>query len=221
MFYHSLLDRELSSRYIADILRELEAIFNYAEVKPPAFPNFTVEPVREIQRLGLERELQIIPHVSEKYRLCCLILIRTGMRVNEVIAFKVADLEDGTIYINKRLSEGRLKYARKPGRNNVAKEVPYPLTIELWNQLVEYCRPLRADDIVFPFRVRHLSRIWEQACITARVKYIPLSQAARHSTATEIFRKHRTTALKEIRDTLGHTNLSTGIKNYVIQDERG
>lgn len=218
ILYHSLLDKSYSTRYIKDVLDTLKSIFIYTEVKPPKFPEFTVVPKIEKQRLGIARELLVMPCIPEKYRLCILVLIRTGMRIGEVIAFKVSDIEDGTIYVDKRISEGRLMLSRKPGRGKPGKLTLYQVTPEIWRDLIAYVSDKAPDDIIFPFTRGRLYKVWKKACEDAKVKHISLQQASRHSKASEIYRRHREMALQEIQDTLGHDNKQTGIKHYVVDE---
>lgn len=96
-FYHSLLDRELSSKYIGHILGIIKSLFIKYRHDLPQFPKFAIVPKREKQRLGLSRELIVIDKVPERhgYRLAILTLLRTGMRINEAVALKVHNLVDG------------------------------------------------------------------------------------------------------------------------------
>ena len=221
-FYHGLLRKNLSTRYIKDILDTLKSIFiKYVGVAHiPTFPNFTVIPKLEKQRLGLAREIAIMDKVPDRhgYRIAILVLIRTGMRLNEVPALKVHDLDDGIVHVTKAFTEGKLKLARKNGGS-----VPYHVTPELWEMLMEHIKDKEPDDYVFtidgrPIPTARLYKVWKKACSDAKVKTISLQQASRHSKASEIMADHKKRAMEEIQKQLGHNNAKTGIKHYVIED---
>jgi len=151
------------------------------------------------------------------YRLAILVLLRTGMRINEVTATKVHNLDDGIIYVSKAISDGELRLSRKSGG-----EVAYTVTPELWQLLMTHIDKKDPDDFVFeingkPISTDRLYKVWAAACTRAKVKHISLQQASRHSTATEIYAEHKKRALREIGERLGHENITTGLKHYVVE----
>lgn len=219
-FYHHLLDLGYSSKYIKEILAVLKSLFlRYRPGDTPEFPSFAIVPVREKQRLGFTREIAAVEQVPERYgyRLAILLLLRTGMRINELPALKVHDLDDGTIFVSKAISDDELRLSRKSGG-----EVPYSVSPELWVQLLNHIENKKPDDFVFeingkPITTDRLYKVWAAACKKAKVKHISLQQASRHSTATEIYAEHKKRALKEIEERLGHGNTTTAIKHYIIE----
>lgn len=233
LFYHHLLDctyapfpkhpeiqQRLSSRYIKDILDTLKALMIYANrVELPAFPFFAVVPAKEKQILGIARELVIVEQIPERhgYRLACLLLIRTGMHINEVIALKVHDMVDGILRVTKAINKGKLRLARKAGQ-----PVSYRVTPELWQMLMEHIEGKNPDDHVFTIDGEliangRLSKEWAKACKAAKVKHISLQQASRHSTATTIMNEHIQKGLQEVQKQLGHDNMQTGKKHYIVE----
>ena len=230
-FYHHLLDKryslkhtkevkKYSSKYIKEILNVLKSLFlRYRPADVPAFPAFSIVPVREKQRLGFAREIAIIDKVPERhgYRLAVLVLLRTGMRINEVSAIKVHNLDDGIIYVNKAISDGELRLSRKSGG-----EVAYSVTPEVWEMLLGHIEGKYPDDYVFdingkPITEDRLYKVWASACKQAKVKHISLQQASRHSKASEIMAEYKHKALQEIAKQLGHGNLTTGQKHYIVE----
>ena len=219
-FYHHLLDKKLSSKYIKHILDTLKSIMlRYRKTVLPTFPRFAIVPVREKQRLGLAREISIVDKIPERhgYKLAILVLLRTGMRINEVCALKTHDFVDGIIYADKAISDGKLRLSRKSGG-----VVTYRVTPELWQMIETHLKTLPDGAYAFaidskPIKPCRLYRVWLKACNDASVKAISLQHASRHSRASEIMQEHKLRALEEIRKQLGHGNLTTGERYYVIE----
>lgn len=219
-FYHHLLDKKYSPKYIKEILSVLKSLFfRYRPADIPEFPSFSIVPFREKQRLGFAREIAVVDKVPERngYRLAILVLLRTGMRINEVTAIKVHNLDDGIIYVNKAISDGRLRLSRKSGG-----EVAYSVTPEVWQLLMKHIEDKGPDDYVFeinrkPITTDRLYKVWKNACCKAKIKHISLQQASRHSKATEIMAEYRKKALQEIAKQLGHDNIVTGAKHYIVE----
>src|SRR5208283_4520092 len=209
----------LSLRYIKDIMDTLKSIFlEHLPANVPKFHSFAVVPKMEKQMLGLTREMAVMDKVPEKYRLGILILILTGMHIDELPAIKVVDCVDGILYVTKAFTEGRIRNARKSGGT-----VEYRLTLEVWNMLMEHIKRKDPDDFVFDIDGRNIPpgrwyKVWKKACADAKVKHITLQQASRHSTATTIWNKHKKAASQEIAEQLGHNNLTTAQKHYIIED---
>ncbi|MDA8240908.1 MAG: hypothetical protein M0Z67_11145 [Nitrospiraceae bacterium] len=109
-----------------------------------------------------------------------------------------------------------LKLSRKSGG-----EVTYPIPLDLWNDLQKHVEEKRPDDFIFvheegaPFGLNCMPRAWKKACKDAKVKYIPLQQASRHSMASQIMADAKRRAIEEIQNKLGHFNKQTQ-KAYVI-----
>jgi integrase len=211
----------LSSRYIKDILDTLKAIFlRYRTGDMPKIPVIKVVPSKAKQLLGLAREISTLDKVPDRhgYRTAILVLLRTGMRNNECSALKVSDLVDGIIYVSKAISAGKLVNTRKSGPPKT-----YRVTPELWDLLLSHVEGKDPDDFIFEIngnfiRPNRLYKVWMKACQDAGVKHISLQQASRHSTATEIKKKHDKAAAREIMEQLGHENTSTG-KHYIADGQ--
>ncbi len=110
-----------------------------------------------------------------------------------------------------------MKLARKAGG-----EVVYQLSLDLWEDLRSHVEGKKPDDWIFtlsgkPYGCNCLPRAWKKACIKAGVKYIPLQQASRHSTASRTMKAYKEKALEEIQRQLGHNNKVTAQKHYVIE----
>ena len=222
--------KRLSSRYIKDILDTLRAIIAYYRPNdiPKPWPTFTVVSAREKQLLGMAREISALDKVPDRhgYRIACLVLLRTGMRINEAVVLRVSDLVDGVLFVSKGQSDGEVRNDRKAGQPKTYRVAP-----ELWDLLMAHTAGKGPDDFVFPddfalpdgkkhaMKTGRLYKVWKKACSDAGVKHISLQQASRHSFATEIKNKHDKAAAAEIMDQLGHENTTTG-KTYMA-DRQG
>jgi integrase len=229
-FYLHLLDlrdkngQPYSDAHIKDILAMLKSIFiEYRPADVPEFPSHTVIPKKEKQWLGIERQMSIEPHIPKKYRLSIRTLQTTGMRAGEIRALQVNDMIDGALKVWKAFGDHKddkgnviLKLSRKSGG-----EVTYPIPLDLWRDLQKHVEGKKSDDFIFshedgsPFGQNCMSRAWKKACKDAKVKYIPLQQASRHSMASQIMAEHKKKAIEEIQAKLGHSNRQTQ-KAYVV-----
>jgi integrase len=169
--------------------------------------------------LGFTREIAVLDKVPDRhdYQLAILVLLRTGMRIEETPTLKVSDLVDGVIYVSKVISKGELINTRKSG-----KPTKYQVSPELWKMLMIHVEGKNPDDYVFSNKGRvilpaRLYKVWKKACKDAQVKHISLQQASRHSTATEIKEKHEKAAQQEIMEQLGHDNVRTQ-KQYIVDN---
>ncbi len=57
----------------------------------------------------------------------------------------------------------------------------------------------------------------DRACKSAKVKHISLQQASRHSKASDIMAEYKKKGLQEVAKQLGHGNLVTAAKHYIIE----
>lgn len=224
-FYLYLLDlidektkQPYADSYIRDILAVLKSVFiEYRPAAIPDFPAHTVIPKREKQWLGIERQMAIEPHISERFRLAIHTLQTTGMRPGELRALQVSDMIDGALKVWKAFGSHGLKLARKSGG-----EVTYPIPLALWQSLQAHVAGKNHDEFIFttsegkPLYENTLFKAWARACKKAKVKYIPLYQASRHSVASQIMADHKKKAIEEIQAKLGHLNKHTQ-KAYVLE----
>lgn len=139
-------------------------------------------------------------------------------------ALQVNDMIDGALKVWNAFSDHKdyagnriLKLYRKSGG-----EVTYPIPLDLWHDLQKHVAEKKSDGFIFahedgsPFGPNCMPRAWKKACKDAKVKYIPLQQASRHSMASQIMAEHKKKAIDEIQKKLGHSNKQTQ-KAYVIE----
>jgi hypothetical protein len=74
---------------------------------------------------------------------------------------------------------------------------------------MDYTKEMQSDESLFKIGSDRLYKVWVKACEHAKVKTIPLSQASRHSQASQIRQRHEIEALKEAAQQLGHSNIYT------------
>ena len=203
--YHKLLNKGLAKKTIKNILNILKAFFNkYRHNDVPEFPKFTIVPKREKQWLGIERQLQIMEKIPEKYQIAIELLLDTGMRTGELLALQKKDFVDGCIHVYKAISGKKLRLCRKAGGT-----VTYRLSLYIWQKIMDYTKEMQSDESLFKIGSDRLYKVWVKACEHAKVKTIPLSQASRHSQASQIRQRHEIEALKEAAQQLGHSNIYT------------
>lgn len=214
-FYYSL-DKNYSDAYIKDVLALLKGILNRYASPAPRFPAHTVVPKMEKQWLGIERQMAIEPHLPEKYRLAIQVL-QLGMRVGELRALHVQDMIDGTLKVWKAFAGNKLKLIRKAGG-----EVTYHVPLALWEDLKQHVAETEKtpDSLLFchtdgqPLGEGRLYKIWKKACADAKVKYIPIQQASRHSMASRMMKEAKEEALRQIAIQLGNRK-DVARKHYV------
>src|SRR5208283_2632491 len=227
-FYHSLLKRDLSSKYIDNILWDLRSLFlRYRPSDVVKFPVYAIVPKKEKQLLRQPREFAVLDKVPVRhgFLLGIMILLRTGMRIDELPALRVNNCEDEYVYVDKAFTEGKLRLSRKSGGM-----VVYRLMPELWAMLMEHCEGKKDEDFIFTYDSGHKLagekipasrwyKVWTKACKDAGQRHITLQQASRHSKATRMMAAAQEKALQEIGRQLGD-NPATVEKHYIIKGKR-
>lgn len=219
-FYYSLIDKKYGDYYIHHIMAMLKTLMiRHRPVDPPKFPEGwnTLEPKKERQRLQIDRQMAIAPHIPERhgYRLAINILLTTGMRVCELRALQVNNIVDNGLVVWKSLTD-RLKLKRKNGG-----EVYYPLPEYLLTDLKLHIEGKDSDAFIFsiagkPLGEGRLRKIWNKACTDAGVKPIEFNQACRHSWASREMREAKEAAIDRISRQLGNLK-TTARKHYVLE----
>jgi integrase len=118
--------------------------------------------------------------------------------------------------------------ATPPGGEGAAAAKATPVSDAAWKclqgayDLQVHVAGKNPEDFIFshedgsPFGQNCMFRAWRKACKEAKVKYIPLQQASRHSMASQIMADHKKKAIEEIQNRLGHFNKQTQ-KAYVLE----
>lgn len=229
-FYHDLLETEskttkekLAPKTVRHILNVFGSFLRaYKDIIKiiPDLPRFTVVPKKEKKWLGIEKQMIILTYIPEDHQLAFETLFDTGMRIGELRAIKVGDLRDGYITVSRAFSDNKLRQRTKTGI-----EATFKVSFSLWRKLVEHAQGKSRDKLLFTekgkfYHKDRLSTIWILALNKAGIEHIDLQQASRHSRVSRIRQKKEREALQEAAEQLGHTNLSTGKKHYILSDEK-
>jgi integrase len=218
-FYFSLVNRGYGDYFIRHILAMLKTLFLRYRGDMPKFPEGWTdpEPKKEKQRLSIDRQMTIAPHIPDRhgYRLAISILQTTGMRPCEIRALQVNDIVDNGLMVWKSKTD-RLKLKRKNGG-----EVYYPLPEYLLQDLKQHIEGKHVDDFIFTINGRpigegRLRKVWNKAIEKAQVKHIKFNEACRHSWASREYKEAKEAAIKRISDQLGDLR-ETAKKHYVIE----
>lgn len=218
-FYHDLLEKDISPKSIKHILDTLRTLLNYYKnilARVPDMPHFTVVPKREKKWLGIDKQMMALSFIPANYALAFELLFETGMRPGELRALKKGDFRDGYITVSRAFSENSLRLITKTGA-----EVTYRVSFSLWRKLMEHIAEKPSDTFIFtlngkPYYKDRLYDVWKRACQKADIDYITLYQASRHSSVSQIKKQKDQEAIEEIAKKLGHSNLSTAKKHYIL-----
>ncbi len=229
-FYHDLLETEsktTSEKLAPKTIRHILNVFgsflrDHKDIIKivPDLPRFTVVPKKEKKWLGIEKQMTALADIPEKHQLAFETLFDTGMRQGELRAIKVQDFQDGVIIISRVFSDNKLRQRTKTG---IIKE--YRVSFSLWRKLREHTRDKNGNEYLFtengaPYHKDRLRAVWTSALEKAGIEHIDLQQASRHSRVSRIRQKKEREALQEAAEQLGHTNLSTGKKHYILSDKK-
>ncbi len=170
-----LLDSGKSHNYTKHIMDDLRAFLNYyLRKQSPTFPTVKRIPKRERQILDLNRQLQIVPGISNPFRLPIKRMLETGARKGEIRALKVHKIFPyHYIVIEEAMSKNRHRKSRKSGGRTKNK-----LSKELWDELLTHVEGMKPDDYVFTttkgktLYANCLAQAWERAWAKANRKEI-------------------------------------------------
>jgi len=187
--------------------------------KVPRFPTITV-PERVPALLTLEQQDAALASIPEADRGIYLAMVDLAIRPGEARPLRASAVEIVTTRSPEdppawvRISagaKGKRKDAKVAG-TKTGRERRLPATERLAAWILDHVSPeaRMRGDLLFPsplggmYGHQALPRRWARACVAAGVPRVPLRQASRHSTATDLLRKGASP--EEIRRLLGHTN---------------
>lgn len=224
-FYYTLLDRSLSDKTIKHILSILHTFLMDNDdliMRVPRFPEFKVIPKRQKKWMGQGMQLLVLSYVRDKDRLSIELAIDTGLRTGEISALKKKDLlfMDGYLTVCAAFSENEFRETTKEGYHCYKPKI-VGVSQPVWQKLIEHVKDLREDEFIFtregkPYVKDRLYRVWRSACKKAKVPHVPISNATRHSRASQIMEKHLIAGREEARQQLGHSTSLTTERNYIL-----
>lgn len=165
----------------------------------------SVMSVDEVQRL-----IRSLPNI--KHRTLLQVLYGTGLRVSEVVALRVADIDSGRGLLAIRQAKG-------------FKDRYVPLSPTLLDALREYWRIYRPVAFLFessmtggPLSIRTAQAIFQNAKAAAGITKKVSAHTLRHSYATHLLEAGAD--LLSIKQQLGHRNISTTTVYLHLREDR-
>ncbi len=216
--------RRLAPKTAKNILGALSALLNHlaesGELEAvPRFPRVAVKPTREKHWMDARSQAWVIAEADPDDRLIFRGLIETGERVSEACAHQVRDLQDGGIRVCRAFDEYGVLKATKTGTDDLR-----PLSTALYGELMGRCRVNSPGQWLYtrdgqPYTRRKLRYRWQVTCKRAGVEYVPISQASRHSRASQLRLKLEAEMSEHLRAALNHESAATTRRHYALGKE--
>lgn len=199
-----LEDRGCSATHLCQALSAIKVLFVQVlgradcgdKIPRPKRPK-TLPAVMSVQEV--ERLIRSLANV--KHRTMLQVLYGTGLRVSELIALRIDDIDSGRNTITVRCGKG-------------AKDRQVPLSPTLLQLLREYWMTYKPKEFLFENRrsgaqmsERTVQAVFDQAKAASGISKKVSAHTLRHSYATHLLEAG--TDLLTIRNQLGHTNIST------------
>jgi integrase len=224
-FVNTLVDKDLSSKTINDIISVINALFNFIEkrykinhIEVPYVKN----DYKEMRVLTISEQKILEEYLyqnMDNYKFGVYIALYTGIRIGELCALKWSDINNGAININKTVI--RLKDGTKtkividsPKTNNSYRSIPIP---DFLNEIIETHRKtpdqyvLSSDKISFV--EPRLMQIHFKKIISDCNIYDASFHTLRHTFATRCVECGFD--IKSLSEILGHSNVQITLNKYV------
>jgi hypothetical protein len=188
-------------------------------LRAPSFPPLSPVPRANVGWIDRETQGRILGKIRPDVRLLVEAMMEAAARPGEAVAWKVRDLHEGGIRIERALTRRREVKGTKTGVMSW-KVLPE----ELYGRLKEAARGKLPEAWLFvnkvgkPYPPSQVSWLWHQAAQAAGVNAC-LNVASRHSAVSQLRGDLEKRSVEELRRKLAHTNSHTGPKHY-IRDER-
>lgn len=224
-FVNMLVDKQLSSKTINDIISLLNSLFQFAErrynicrISVPYVKNDYKE-MRVLSVLEQKRLEKYLIQDMDNYKFGIYIALYTGIRIGELCALKWSDIHDGTINVNKTVL--RLKDGDKtkividtPKTNNSYRTIPIPIFL---NEIIESKRKKPNQYILssnkIPFVEPRLMQLHFKKAISACEISNASFHTLRHTFATRCVECGFD--IKSLSEILGHSNVQITLNKYV------
>lgn len=194
---------------------------HYREVLPsvPPFPTVTTEK-RVTALMTWAQQDQVLEAIPERKRGAFILLCDLGLRPSTARALHVVDYDPERRVVSvHRAAKGARSTAREGGtKTGSASEKPVSERFAKWAATWVPAEARLQQRYLFPspsggmYHAKSLYHLWKRACDRARVPYVPLRDATRHSTATALY--DRGEDLERIQRLLDHRSIGT-TRTYV------
>jgi integrase len=219
-----LYEKGFKTNTVRNVLTCLRTLLNWLQekdviLKAPSFPPLSPVPRENVGWIEPETQKRILEKIRPDIRLLVETMMAAGARPGEAVAWKVRDLHDGGLQVERSLTQLREVKGTKTGAVNW-KILPE----DLYGRLLELARDRLPEAWLFtnavgrPYPPNQVSWLWRQAAIAADVK-VCLSVASRHSRVSQLRAELEKRVSEELRRELAHTSSRTTLKHYV-RDER-
>ncbi|MCC6412760.1 MAG: site-specific integrase [Saprospiraceae bacterium] len=212
---HLLNDRHCSVSHLSQANSAFKVFFVYVLGWPEA--GYQVPRPRRVRTLPsvmsveeVQRLIRSLPNI--KHRTLLQVLYGTGLRVSEVVALRVADIDSGRGLLAIRQAKG-------------FKDRYVPLSPTLLDSLREYWRIYRPTEFLFessmtggPLSIRTAQAIFQNAKVAAGISKKASPHTLRHSYATHLLEAGAD--LLSIKQQLGHRNISTTTVYLHLREDR-
>lgn len=213
---HLLNDRHCSVSYLSQVNSALKIFFVCVLGWPEA--GYQVPRPRRVRILpsvmSIEEVQRLINSVANvKHHTMLQVLYGTGMRVSEIVALRITDIDSDRGQIAVRQAKG-------------FKDRYVPLSPTLLEQLREYWRICRPTEFLFehevfggPLSIRTVQAIFQKAKLAAGITKKVSTHTLRHSYATHLLEAGAD--LLSIRNQLGHSSIATTTVYLHLKEDRG
>ncbi len=185
------LPRTVSLKTKRNILNGLHVFFIWLRKKGtiaevPVWPEIKGDDARVMVALDIEDQAEALARIPEEHRDPFILLSETGVRINEVCALKIKDLDLKTgVWIVQRTYSGAKLLETTKARN----KKPIPLSEKAWEIVRRYSAGKFGEDFLFinpvtekGYRYEFLYKLWRKHAGVSVTFY----EATRHSFCTQI-----------------------------------
>ena len=203
-WFDALKKKGLTNKTLARKRSSLSIYFKYLGVDVE-FPR--IKPEMKLPTVLLEVEAKALLEASTKTRnpqrdrLMVELLLKTGLRLSELLNLKISDIEEDHEVIFLKVSQGK-----------GAKDRRIPIVDKhLVKELRSYTKKMSQDAFLFSLSARRVQYLIKDIAKKAGITKNVHPHTLRHTAATLYLKKE--VNIESVRKTLGHSNLSTSFPN--------
>lgn len=224
-FVNMLVNKQLSSKTINDIISLLNSLFDFAEKRYKMFHinvPYVKNTYKEMRVLSVSEQKHLEHYLiqdMDNYKFGIYIALYTGIRIGELCALKWSDIHDGTINVNKTVI--RLKDGNKtkividtPKTNHSFRTIPIP---NFLNKIIENNRKQSEQYVLASDKISFVEPRLMQIHFKKAISDCEISDASfhtlRHTFATRCVECGFD--IKSLSEILGHSNVQITLNKYV------